>query len=294
MKRLKKVFTSSDDVMHLFAQKSQTDARCTNVFFEPNYFNDNEYGEIIYSYGKHYKLGEFLNSDTIMINDTSYSVTTSKHARQLQWATNQYKQFFISQTDINEVYSTIMSNKNKLARANKPELYITPILNLWETLNEYAEFDRKSKKVLKKDYLLYSEDKYKEIKSLVNALNNDTDGLKAKLSKHAKLAAKRQKAKEAKRIRTSLKEFFEYEIRTFRIGTEDYIRISKDGENIETSQGVKVPVKEAKVLYSMIIAGRDIKGHKIGYYTVTSINGTLKIGCHSINVKNMHEIGKQL
>ena len=47
---MKKVFSSSTDVMHLFAQRSQQEARTSsgNVF----YYNDK-----IYSYGHHYLLG---------------------------------------------------------------------------------------------------------------------------------------------------------------------------------------------------------------------------------------------
>ena len=44
----------------------------------------------------------------------------------------------------------------------------------------------------------------------------------------------------------------------------------------------------------MIISDKDIKGYKIGYYTVIGLNGTLKIGCHNIDTNNMHEIGKKI
>jgi len=55
-----------------------------------------------------------------------------------------------------------------------------------------------------------------------------------------------------------------------------------------------VPIKEATILYKMIKAGKDIKGYKIDKYTVISINGTLKIGCHNINRANVTEVGEQL
>ena len=85
---MKRVFNSSVDVMHVYAQRSQSDARCSNVFFEY---------DRIYSYGRHYLLGEFIDDGkAIVINDTGYSVTTSKHIYQLIQATRQYKQFFTS------------------------------------------------------------------------------------------------------------------------------------------------------------------------------------------------------
>ena len=56
---------NSADVIHMFAQRTQSEGRCINVFFEYNR---------IYSYGRHYLLGEFieLNGRTIIhINKVS-------------------------------------------------------------------------------------------------------------------------------------------------------------------------------------------------------------------------------
>jgi hypothetical protein len=75
---------------------------------------------------------------------------------------------------------------------------------------------------------------------------------------------------------------------------EAYLRISNDGLKVETSQGSKVSIEAAKLLYKMIKAGKDIKGHNIDGFKVISINGTLKIGCHVINIESVHKIGKQL
>jgi hypothetical protein len=52
--------------------------------------------------------------------------------------------------------------------------------------------------------------------------------------------------------------------------------------------------ENAKLLYKMIERGIDIQGKHIEHYTVTSINGTLKIGCHNINIDSMHKVGKLL
>lgn len=60
---------------------------------------------------------------------------------------------------------------------------------------------------------------------------------------------------------------------------------------METSQSAKVSVIAAKILYNDIVNKKDICGFKISEYTVTSINGVLKIGCHNINIESMHKIG---
>ena len=72
------------------------------------------------------------------------------------------------------------------------------------------------------------------------------------------------------------------------------MRLSKDKTTVETSQHTRVPVKEAKLLYELILAKKDIRLHKIDGWIVTGINGTLRIGCHNINHDSMHRTGKQL
>jgi len=277
---MKKVFTSSYDVIHLFAQRSQDEARVSN---RSVYFNNETK---IYSYGSHYLLGEFLDANTIMINDDGYSVTTSKHISQIKGATSQYRQFLKSESDIDRVHSHVIANKNRLANARKPEMYINPILNLWSTLNTFLEYSKAKK--------YKSNKKYREIKSIVNALNNGSDDFKEKLRLAAIKEAKAQKRKDAKELVEKLEKFNNYEINFFRVGKEDYLRLSQDGERVETSQHVSVKRENAKLLYQMIERGIEIKGKHIENYVVTSINGTLKIGCHSINIESMHKIGKSL
>jgi hypothetical protein len=291
---MKRVFSSSEDVIHLFAQQTQSDARASsnNVFFKQEWNCERGYGTKIYSYGHHYLLGEFIDDDTIMINDEGYSVTTSRHISQISWATSQYKQFFTTETNLNLVYRKIIDLKDKLSRARKPEMYINPLLNLWEKLNEYAEFKRKKNKIYKKDFMTYHDDRYKEIRSIVKALNNSSEDYKKKLEIAAKKEARAKKLRDAKELKIKLDKFNKYKIDSFRVGDKDFLRVSQDGTKVETSQRVSVSVDNAKLLYKLILGGVDIKGQRIEHYTVTSINGTLKIGCHNINMDSVHKVGK--
>ena len=114
---------------------------------------------------------------------------------------------------------------------------------------------------------------------------------------YAKKKAAAQKASDKKDFLKSLQKFQNFEINYIShnsFSNEDYLRINEQSGDIETSQGVKVPIREAQILYKMIKDGKDIKGVKISNYTVISLNGTLHIGCHRINRKNMEEIGEQI
>jgi seryl-tRNA synthetase len=135
-------------------------------------------------------------------------------------------------------------------------------------------------------------DKYKELKkiaSLVKKISENIEGFKDTLKELKKANEKKQKAI----LNKSIKNFEEYKV-NFIKSDEDYLRFSECGNYIETSQQVKTTINEAKALYSLILAKKDIKGHNISGYIVTSLNGTLKIGCHKININSMNKVGKKL
>jgi hypothetical protein len=272
---MKTVFSNAQDCVHAFAQRETPQGRSGNVFF---------YGDKIYSYGYHYLLAEFIDDKTIVINNSGYSSTTNKHISYVGSGTRQYKQFFTRRCEIGLVYNQVLSLKDKLATARKPENYINEILSLFDSLNKFIQYTKN--KNIPKDV------RYKEIKAIVKALNVDSVQYQQKLAAAKKKEDQAKKRKEAKRIKEALTKFYNYEVNSFRIGDTDYLRLSKDGSNVETSQYVKVSVDEARTLYKAICNGVDIRGHRISNYTVNSINGTLKIGCHNINMESVHKVGK--
>jgi hypothetical protein len=280
---MKRVFRNSQDVIHLFAQRSQAEAQCSNVFFESNR---------IWSYGRHYLLAEFIKNDSgdeaIIINDTGYSVTTSKHIIEVRQATRQFKQFFELQINPQKVLNQLELLADKLSKANKPELYISPAENLFNKFNEFQAWKGETND---KENLL-------KIRSIINVFRG-ADYLTYLEQKQAIIKqAEKLRVKELKKqFKKELKEFFAYErnyiYRNFP-DSEDYLRISQDGKDIETSQNVRVSIKQAKILYLMIKNGHDIKGYNIAGYTVIGLNGVLKIGCHKINLKNLTETGEKI
>ena len=280
---MRTVFNNANDVIHLFAQRTQDEARSSNIFFSK---------DTIYSYGYHYVLAYFIDEKNIFINDDGYSRTTAKHISYVSYATRQYKRWFAKRCDIGLVYNQIVSAKDSLINARKPERYISEINSLWRSLNEYLEFYHKLKKIPKKNSNQYLDVRYKEMKSIVRKINNDTD--KEKLISFEKNKIKQSKRREEKQIREAISMFNKYEIQTFRIGSQDYLRVSKDGTKVETSQGIKVSVESAKHPYTLIKNKVDVVGRDIDGYTVNSINGVLTIGCHRINMDSVRKIGEKL
>ena len=277
---MRTVFSSNSDLVHVWAQRTHLDGhvRSGNLFFR---------GDKIYSYGSHYLLGEFISNENnevaVIINTDYYSSTTAKHSSLAWGATTHYTQFEKKYTDEKSVINLLNELETKLLRARKPLIYISEANMVIDNHLEYLEF-------------MHGEGVLSEsVQKAYAPFQLDDEELKAfqdKDSERRKKEAQRQKEK----LEFDIRAFMNYELNylnSYRV-SEAYVRVSKCGNYVETSKGVSVPVREAKILYNKIVRGEDIKGFKIDHYTVISINGTLKIGCHDINLKNMHEVGKQL
>ena len=288
---MKKVFQNTSEVVHVFAQQTQNEGRNQSGSI---YFRENR----IYSYGSHYLLGEFINSETIIINDFGYSVTTSKHISELINATSQYKQFFTSSIDIKHIQTEIDYNLKKLSKANKPEIYISNITKLESNLTKWVEFC-KDNKIKKRPFRIFdyainkSDYNYKKIVKIANSLL--TPEAIEKIKAKGKKEAINQKAKDKRELKTKLDKFNAYKIDRFKIGQFDYLRLSQNGQFVETSQHIRIEKNEAKKLYFAIKKKIDIKGQKIGYYKINKIdNKALTVGCHKICIKSVQKVGQIL
>lgn len=274
---MRKVFTNTE-IVHVFAQQSQSEGRSSSMFF-----NDTK----IYSYGYHYLLGEFIDSDTIVINDKGYSNSTSKHIGLLRYATSHLRRFYKTTTDIDIVHSSITDSLTKMstARTRKGD-YLNSIYNNYTKLNEYLEYTNT------KDNLGYGDEiKYKEICEIVSRLDADKDGIMAEIADIEKKRREREKAKS----QAELVEWRNHERRNVYRLSKTYLRLSQDGESVETTKGVCIERDKARVLYKLIKAGKDIKGFKLDYYTVIGVkDNTLKIGCHDIPMTEVNTIGELL
>jgi hypothetical protein len=277
---MKTVFSSNSEVAHVWAQRTHSYGRNQNGSL---FFN----GGNLYSYGYHCLLGEFITNEknevAVIINTDYYSATTAKHSNLAWGATTHYTQFERKYTEERRVISLLNDLEAKLLRARKPLIYISEANAIIDAYSDYLKF-KHGRAVLPK--------------SIIKAyapFKLDDDELKVLQDKDRKRRNK-EAQKEKEKLKIEINAFLNYKtdyINNYKIN-DAYIRISKDKKCIETSKGVKVPVREARALYNKILKGEDIKGFKIGYYTVISLKSKLKIGCHNINLKNMHEVGKQL
>lgn len=288
-KRIKEVFNTSAEVLHLWANQSQFSARQrsssggmhgysgTRCFFE---------GKSCYSYGRHYELGRLveINGKTVaLINTTGYSNTTSKHISEAKYACNHLP--------IIEVDHSFDWKKGLL----KMQDYL--IHSVFDNLSKnsfwsgYKFFD-------KYDYLSTEYQKFNNLCDTLNIpeykLNIDQDTIDL-IQEHINYRIERQKeldaGKEERRIKRQQAQLKknEEQIQAWKLGgpstnavtslSFQIIRIV--GNEIETSRGAKVPLNEAISLAKRIKNGENVVGQPIGHFHVSYVDDKqITIGCH--------------
>lgn len=268
---MKTIFTNSE-ICHAFNQQTQEYGKTPNGSM---YF----YNDKIYSYGKHYLLCEFIDSNTVLINNKGYSNTTAKHINYITAATSDKRQFFTESSETHAVYNNLKELLNKLPRATKhKDSYVMQIDRLLKSYFSFVEYTKR-KSILK----LNSE--HKAILKLSKDFYNNLDNLQKTIKEQQIKQA--IKAKEA--IKSNLKKWKRNEINYFKNTTgTDYLRLNNGF--IETSQSVKIPITEGKRLLNLI-ENKSILGAKVDdRYTITSFNNILKVGCHNIDIKEIEYI----
>lgn len=274
---MKKVFKNTDEVIHVFAQRTQYEGRnqSRSIFFNR---------DKIYSYGYHYLLGEFIDDETIIIDDRGYSRTTGKHISKLIYATNHFRQFLATECNVDLVYNEVNTLLKKIEGARKPQTkqgYINRVVYLADKMTRCHTYNQ--------DHQTMQGDKFKSIIKYAKIVQDETllIDLEHDLNKAKKEAQRFNKAKTQEQIT----KFYEGAINYLNNIPHALLRLSKEGDTIETSRGANVPLNEAKVLYHRINTGKCIKGFRIGHYTTIGIkDDTIKIGCHDIKLDEVNKL----
>jgi len=124
------------EVITLWANQSQSEAICGNVFFEKN---------VIYSYGKHYPMA-VIHNNLVLINNQSYSVTTQKHKGWV-WRAIQDKFDYLEVKNpcepldlknLEDLKNTITELKNKYKKAYLRKQWYYE--SFFEAVNNYRQF----------------------------------------------------------------------------------------------------------------------------------------------------------
>lgn len=277
---MKRVFSNSDQVIHLWANQSQSDAKSKNVFFS---------GKKIYSYGYHYELGRLVEVNGItvaLINDSGYSVTTSKHIYRAWSAVSHMPRVKVSRDF--DLKSGLLATQDKL---------INEVFGLFNQKKFYGD-----KYSLSNDneYLIYQIEDFNLVCNKLGfsqlVLNIPTE-LVELIEEHAKFRIQRNielnSVDNLKRKNELALKRAEKQVLVWRTGgplvdavrkIRPMILRVKDNE-VQTSGGASVPLDHALRLLKRIESGSAKQGTQVGHFKLDSVSGdNVKIGCHTISL----------
>lgn len=276
---MRTVFNNSE-LTHVWANQLQFSGRGSNMFF---------YGDSIYSYGYHYLLGKILiapgGEKVFFINSNNYSRTTNKQKIQLTHSVVAENRFIIpfpsnrdlSVQDVKVICENLkLEVKNNLFDQLKARLATYHIKEAWANLNTANKLAS-----LFNLPLISPEDFPEWRQATKKSLDNE---LRQKVNEENKEEREKQKRERlAQKEREKLEKWICHEYSGPLYNVPIHLRLTKDGEHIETTKGAKVPINEGLELYKRLNNGIQCRGEKIGGYTLTSSDSlTVKIGCHDI------------
>ena len=327
MAKIKRVFSSTAEVCHVWASRSQDSGRAGNVFFED---------DTIYSYGRHFPLATFRkmpNGETVVLfTADSYSVSTAKHICRVQEALYglDYKVVTLPAALWKDDY-----RYRVFGRGDSPY-----ILGKGYFLQQIADTFKLSSRA--RDHaFMHCLAACRLIQALKlwgrlhrrKAVYSFTDADRAIICRaigRKRTAADRAAAKEARRQEQIAADMIELEKvcggsivdywhKHGRLPAKDWstgnirsmydlptmCRLSDDRKEVITSRGARVPTEHAKRLLPLILrARRQNKAYKIppekpiriGHYVLNEISetGDVRIGCHLIKWVEVEYIGREL
>jgi hypothetical protein len=281
----------SSEVAHLWAHKVQSEAHNPkgSVFFRE---------ETIFSYGEHFPIARHVTSrsgkSAVLFTTKSYSVTTSSHCSMVRSAVSHLTLFSVPNVfarvkaehegNLADYAKRISASLLKAARARQhKEWHHKEALELRAEAIQYAKF-----------FALPYTKTLPQVPALDSVqLERIRDAETKRLAAERKLLAREHAEAIAK-----WRQGDEY-VRLPH-GLADMLRVSSDGQSIETSRGVSFPISHAKRGLALVRAVRNSgetwhtngKTCKLGHYQIDSIlpDCTVKAGCHTVKWSEIERI----
>jgi hypothetical protein len=324
---VKKVFSNSGEVCHIWAQQNQPEGRSSNCYFN---------GETVYSYGNHYPLGIILTNKhgerAAVINAAGYSVTTTKHISQARSATSHYKQFSIAQTELmSEVTSAQRETLDIVRLSGAVSRYAIERCDYFARSLTSDDAKRRKAATIEK----WRGEAISDVQSAIDVLTwvggkIDAKARKAVTSLAGNLvlmreAAEKQRAAEARKREKARKaaalanaEFIKRALPAWLEGV-DYIDgrntsnalwehhssifMRVKGDEVQTSKGARFPLdhglKALPLIRAIVARGetwqRNGKTIHLGNYQIDTIgDGVIVAGCHTLPISEVERLAATL
>ncbi len=283
---------TSEAVAHAWAHQTQDQARNAkgSVFFRL---------DCIYSYGEHFCIARHVTSTSgkqaVLFTTKSYSVTTSAHCGMVRSAASHLTRF-----DVANVFAKIKGEHegNLGDYAKRINAYLLKSTRARTDFNK--GWTHKEAVELRQEAIAYAQFfrvPYAKTLPAVPALGSATLA-KIKAAEDKRVAAERKRV--LAESREAIAQWRAGEYARLPHGLADMLRISKDGQSVETSRGVSFPISHAKRGLALVRAVRErgqewkTNGHTcaLGHYRIDSIqpDGTVRAGCHTVKFSEIERV----
>lgn len=282
---MRRVLRNHDEVCHVWAQQTQSEGRAGNIFFRD---------KSIYSYGEHFEMARFVDSETVFITARGDSVSTARHLSLVRSAVRHKTVFTVPDFNYHpdNVRYLIEKARDHFDKAKRARKFAD-----WEIRSGRATVETTRAYITQ--FQVQVSDSHVE---LWQALHTDTylnSEVQAALLAKARAAQaaereeqKRRREVEAQRQAELLAKWVAGDVAWGRFSE---MRLRVKDEHVETTHGARVPVIEARKLYRALKAGVDVTGQQVGYYRVTCVTASeLVVGCHRIPLSEVERIAPEV
>jgi hypothetical protein len=296
---MKRVFSSHDEVAHIWASQSQAEGRAGNIFFEDG---------VIYSYGRHFPVARFATEYApsehgyiVLFTNRGYSSSTGKHKG---------------------IIRSAIPNFYKVVYCDDPTRSVEHNLGKWQKAVDYLRLDfaAKTHKITRgnlaveifktcESALVYCMALGIEAPEWTNEYNDEMTArdyvYELAKARDAKRELKRAEAEKLARIKATERLPMWEQGET--VPTEGFhlleTALRLKGDTIETSRGARIPSADAIKLWPLLLRSHKtnkaidcgLRSIQLGSYRFNSFDGhTLVVGCHTITWPQLEKMAIKL
>lgn len=296
-KRIKRVFSNHDQVLHLWANQTQADARCKNVFYS---------GRSCYSYGYHYELGRivtFRGQTVALINNEGYSKTTQKHIISAWHAVEHLLRVKVNgDFDDGCIERGLLREQGLLldelfGHFNSRTFWRGDLefdTSEERLVSRIAEFNRTCAALKFKYLTLDVNDEYKALyrEHIQRARQREIELQSPEAAARREAARAKRDAKAHAAAATAIANWRAGSASTDVIRNLNPQLLRVRGDVVETSRGAQVPLTHALRLLRTVRNSLDSAlGVRVGHFSVDAVNDrAVKIGCHTIALSEAESV----
>jgi len=308
MKKRKKYVYDTGEIPHLWAHRTQDEARNRqgNLYFT---------GDTIYSYGSHFPIARHVTNDVgeraVLFTTATHSVTTSSHCSAVRSAIPSGIRVFQVPNVCHgrNSGSELTANDHACNLADYAERIEKHVVTSARARSSYAKtWNNQRAGHLRDQAFAYCAFFGLPIPNIPEVPEIDSEALNGIRKREAKRAA--EKAEQTKRERAEALIRQQELITEWRAGQysgclyDVPVMLRIDGNEVVTSRGARFPVSHAKRALAFIKKLRESQkayvrnGHTIhlGPYAIDLIepDGTVKAGCHVVSWEEIERIASAL